>query len=189
MRKTMAGLALALLTAGAAQAADFPLTGTWTLTVADRITPAGVQERDYGQAPKGRLIVDARGRYSLQIYKSERIGFASGDKKRGTPEEYVDAALGSSTHYGTITIDEAAHVLRFKIDGASRPGKARRKAAPIPWTATRSATACRPARTVRRRFRSGSGSGSHRRETVGVYSWGVSGRARRHEARAVGPFG
>jgi hypothetical protein len=119
MRKTMAGLALALLTAGAAQAADFPLTGTWTLTVADRITPMGVRERDYGQTPKGRLIVDARGRYSLQIYKSERIGFASGDKKRGTPEEYVDAALGSSTHYGTITIDEAAHVLRFKIDGAS----------------------------------------------------------------------
>lgn len=119
MRKTMAGLALALLTAGAAQAADFPLAGTWTLTVADRITPAGVRERDYGETPKGRLIVDAQGRYSLQIYKSERIGFASGDKKRGTPEEYVDAALGSSTHYGTITIDEAAHVLRFRIDGAS----------------------------------------------------------------------
>lgn len=115
----MAGLALALMAAGAAQAADFPLTGTWTLTAADRITPAGVREHDYGAAPKGRLIVDASGRYSLQIFKSERTGFASGDKKRGTPEEYLDAALGSSTHYGTIAIDEAGHQLLFKIDGAS----------------------------------------------------------------------
>ncbi|MET3668049.1 lipocalin-like domain-containing protein [Caulobacter sp. 1776] len=119
MRKTMTALATAILSAGAAQAADFPLAGTWTLTAADRITPAGVREHDYGAAPKGRLIVDATGRYSLQIFKSERAGFASGDKKRGTPEEYADAALGSSTHYGTLAIDAAAHQLLFKIDGAS----------------------------------------------------------------------
>ena len=119
MRKTMTGLALLLLTAGAAQAADFPLAGTWTLTVADQVTASGVRARDYGETPKGRLIVDATGRYSLQIFKSERTGFASGDKKRGTAEEYADAALGSSTHFGTIVIDEARHALLFKIDGAS----------------------------------------------------------------------
>lgn len=118
MRTAMMGLAL-LMSAGAAQAADFPLAGTWTLTAADRITPAGVRERDYGAAPKGRLIVDAAGRYSLQIFRSERTGFASGDKKRGTPEEYADAALGSSTHYGTIALDKAAHQLLFRIEGAS----------------------------------------------------------------------
>ena len=119
MRKTMMALALATAGAGAVQAADFPLAGTWTLTAADRITPSGVREHDYGAAPKGRLIVDATGRYSLQIFKAERAGFASGDKKRGTPEEYADAVLGSSTHYGVIAIDEAAHQLLFKIDGAS----------------------------------------------------------------------
>jgi polyisoprenoid-binding protein YceI len=120
MRKTMAGLALAL-TAGAASAADFPLAGTWTLTAADRITPAGAREHDYGEAPRGRLIVDMAGRYSLQIFKAERPRFASGDKKRGTAEEYAAASLGASTHYGTITIDAAAHQLVFKIDGASFP--------------------------------------------------------------------
>lgn len=46
-------------------------------------------------------------------------GFASGDKKRGAPQEYADAAPGSSTHYGVITLDEAAHQLVFKIEGAS----------------------------------------------------------------------
>lgn len=119
MRKTMTVLAFGLAMTSAAQAADFPLAGTWTLTAADRITPAGVRERDYGAAPKGRLIVDAAGRYSLQIFKSERTGFASGDKKRGTAEEYADAALGSSTHYGTIAIDEVARRLVFTIEGAS----------------------------------------------------------------------
>ncbi len=110
---------LTTMTVLALLAADFPLAGTWTLTAADRITPAGVREQDYGAAPKGRLIVDAAGRYSLQIFKGERTGFTSGDKKRGTPDEYADAALGSSTHYGVITIDEAAHQLVFKIEGAS----------------------------------------------------------------------
>jgi hypothetical protein len=119
MRKTIAGLALALVTTSAAQAADSPLAGTWTLTAADRITPSGAREHDYGAAPKGRLIVDATGRYSLQIFKSERTGFASGDKKRGTAEEYADAALGSSTHYGTVAIDAAARQLVFRIEGAS----------------------------------------------------------------------
>jgi hypothetical protein len=119
MRKTIAGLALAVVTTSAAQAADSPLAGTWTLMAADRITPSGAREHDYGAAPKGRLIVDAAGRYSLQIYKSERTGFASGDKRRGTAEEYADAALGSSTHYGTIAIVTAAHQLVFKIEGAS----------------------------------------------------------------------
>ena len=115
----MTGLVLLLTSGGAAGAADFPLAGTWTLTAADRITPTGVREHDYGAAPKGRLIVDATGRYSLQIYRSERTGFASGDKKRGAPEEYLDAVLGSSTHYGTIAIDETAHQLVFKIDGSA----------------------------------------------------------------------
>lgn len=115
----MTGLALLLASAGAAHAADSPLAGTWTLTAADRITPAGVREHDYGAAPKGRLIVDAAGRYSLQIFKSERAAFASGDKKRGTAEDYADAALGSSTHYGVVTVDEAAHQLVFRIEGAS----------------------------------------------------------------------
>lgn len=110
---------LTTMTVLALLAADFPLAGTWTLTAADRLTPAGVREHDYGSAPKGRLIIDAAGRYSLQIFKSERTGFASGDKKRGTPDEYADAALGSSTHYGTVAIDDAAHQLVFKIEGAS----------------------------------------------------------------------
>src|SRR3954469_21329811 len=77
-----------------------PLAGTWTLVAADLLHPDGSRTRDYGAAPKGRLIVDADGRYSLQIFKSERPHFASDDKTKGTPAEFASSVLGSSTHYG-----------------------------------------------------------------------------------------
>jgi hypothetical protein len=116
------GLALAVgagWLATAAEAAEPSLVGTWTLTAADRLAPDGTRARDYGEHPKGRLIVDAQGRYSLQIFKSERLRIASGDKATATAQEYASAAMGSSTHYGTVTVDPVAHVLVFKIAGAS----------------------------------------------------------------------
>ena len=74
-----------------------------------------------GERPKGRLIVDANGRYSLQIFKSERPHFASDNKADGSVDELRSAVMGSSTHYGTITIDERAKVLVFSIAGSSFP--------------------------------------------------------------------
>ena len=46
-----------LTTATAASAQESPLRGTWTLVAADQIRPDGEQVRDYGESPKGRLIV------------------------------------------------------------------------------------------------------------------------------------
>jgi hypothetical protein len=115
-----AGLALAsALSATVATAAEPALAGTWTLTAADRLKPDGARARDYGAHPKGRLIIDAQGRYSLQIFDGDRPRVASGDKRTATPEENAGAVLGSSTHYGTVAIDAAAHVLVFRIEGAS----------------------------------------------------------------------
>ncbi|EJL28249.1 hypothetical protein PMI01_03557 [Caulobacter sp. AP07] len=121
-RRLGAGLALATaLLATAATAAEPSLAGTWTLTAADRLAPDGSRSRDYGQHPKGRLIIDAQGRYSLQIFNDERLRVASGDKATSTPEEFASAVMGSSTHYGTVAVDPAAHVLVFRIEGASYP--------------------------------------------------------------------
>lgn len=119
-----AGLALAAallapMIAGAATAAEPSLAGTWTLTAADRLKPDGARARDYGQHPKGRLIIDAQGRYSLQIFDGDRPRIAAGDKAKATPEELAGAVIGSSTHYGTVATDPVAHVLVFRIDGAS----------------------------------------------------------------------
>lgn len=98
-----------------------PLQGTWTLVAAEKILPGGKQAHDYGEAPKGRLIVDAKGRYSLQIFQSERLRFAADSKADGSADEFKSAVMGSSTHYGTVTVDEKDELLVFSIDASSFP--------------------------------------------------------------------
>ena len=125
-RRAAAWLAAGLICAAlsipaAALDAASPLAGTWTLAAADVQHPDGSRGPDFGAAPKGLLIVDPQGHYSLQIFKAERPRFSSGDKANGSADEYKAAAIGSSTHYGTVSMDAASHELVFKIEGASFP--------------------------------------------------------------------
>jgi hypothetical protein len=121
-----AALSLAVLLSGlapsaalAAEAPASPLTGTWVLVAADVIHTDGTRGRDYGAAPRGLWIVDAEGRYALEIYNSERPRYASGDRAKGTAEEYRATALGLSTHFGTVSVDPAAKSFTLHIDSAS----------------------------------------------------------------------
>lgn len=116
------GLALVVgaLLGGFARA-ETSLAGTWSLVAADDLHPDGRRTPGYGDGPEGRLIIDAAGRYSLQIFKRERARFVSGDKRKGSPAEYESAVLGSSTHFGTVRVDDAARILTFRIDRASYP--------------------------------------------------------------------
>ena len=97
------------------------LEGSWLMDSAYEIHPDGSRTTNYGEHPKGLFIVDASGRYSMQIFKVDRPAFASGDKARGSPEEYRAAVVGSSTHIGRVTIDAVHHQLRFSVDAASFP--------------------------------------------------------------------
>jgi hypothetical protein len=95
------------------------LVGTWTLTAADDLLPDGSRAHAYGDNPRGLLIFQADGQYALQIYRSDRAKFASGDKKKGTPAEYKDASVGASCHFGHYSVDAEKHTITFKIDQAS----------------------------------------------------------------------
>ena len=97
------------------------LEGTWTMDSAYEIHADGTRTTAYGEHPEGRFIVDHAGRYSIQIFRTGRPLFASGDKTQGTPEEYRQAVLGSSTHFGTVAIDPATHRLIFDVEAASFP--------------------------------------------------------------------
>ena len=119
----LAAASLATLSGADANDADQSnthiLTGTWDLVAAEVLHPDGVIETDYGEAPKGLLIVDAQGRYSLQILKGERMPVASNAKAAGTSAEYKDAVMGSSTHFGVVRANEKENTLSFEIEGAS----------------------------------------------------------------------
>ncbi len=99
------------------------LAGTWTLLRAEILKPNGTIATDpaYGPDAKGLLIVDGTGRYSLQIFRPGRPAFASGDKTRGTAQEYQAALQGISTHTGRIVVDTVHHRLLFQIDHAAYP--------------------------------------------------------------------
>jgi hypothetical protein len=97
------------------------VVGTWTLTAAERLLPDGTRVSDYGASPHGLVIFTADGYYSVQIYRAERPRFSSADKLKGTPEEYKDASLGMSVHFGRYSVDPAKGTITFHIDRASFP--------------------------------------------------------------------
>lgn len=95
------------------------LQGRWVMEAAYEIRADGTRSTNFGEHPKGLFVVDTKGRYSLQIFRENRAPFASGDKTKGTPDEYRQAVLGSSTHFGRVSIDEAKHQLDFDLEAAS----------------------------------------------------------------------
>lgn len=106
---------------GIAHAQTPQLAGTWKLLAADVIRPDGQTVADYGPSPRGIAIFTADGQYVVEIYRAERTRFASNDRARGTPEEYREAALSTSTHFGQYSVDAAKGTITFAITSASYP--------------------------------------------------------------------
>jgi hypothetical protein len=105
--------------AGAAELRS--LKGVWAMEAAYETHADGSRTTNYGEHPKGLLNVDRQGRYNMQIFRPGRPAFASGDKARGTPDEYRAALVGISTHIGKVAIDRSKHQLIFDVEAASFP--------------------------------------------------------------------
>ena len=122
-------LKLALALAGVmmcsvpAEAQTSPLVGTWVLVEADKLLPDGTRVADYGPHPHGIAIFTSEGYYSVQIYRADRTKFASGDKGKGTPEEYREASLGMSGHFGRYSVDSLEGTITFHVDRSSFPNQ------------------------------------------------------------------
>jgi len=118
-------LLLAILWVGtlAATAQSSSIVGTWVLTAADKLLTDGTRTSDYGDNPHGLVIFTADGHYSVQIYRADRLKFSSGDKLRGTAEEYKEASFSTSVHFGTYGMDPVKHTITFHIDRSSFPNQ------------------------------------------------------------------
>ena len=121
--KRLSLLVALLAVSVSAIAQDTSIVGIWTLTAADKLLPDGTRVADYGPNPHGLVIFTANGYYSLQIYRAERLKFASGDKFKGTFEEYQDASLSMSVSFGRYTFDPVKHMLTFQTDRSSVPNR------------------------------------------------------------------
>ncbi len=129
MIKALPLLAAALLVgapvlgAAPASAETLNIVGTWDLAKADKLLPSGERVTDYGENPHGIAIFTADGRYVLEIFRADRVKFASGDKFNGTPEEYKAASLRMSVSFGRYSIDPEKRQITFHVDRSSFPNQ------------------------------------------------------------------
>jgi hypothetical protein len=121
MIKYVAVFAATMAVSISAMAQNPSIVGTWILINAEKMLPDGSRVPDYGPNPHGQAIFTEDGYYSVQVYRSERLKFSSGDKFTGTLEEYKDASLSTSVHFGRYSVDSAKHTITFRIDRSSIP--------------------------------------------------------------------
>jgi len=96
------------------------LVGAWVLV--SLISGEGAsQNLPYGPNPKGTMIVDANGRFSITVLRSDLPKFASNNRMTGTPEENKAIVHGTIAYFGTYTIDESTHVLIVNVEGSTFP--------------------------------------------------------------------
>jgi Lipocalin-like domain len=104
----------------AAKSAKERLVGSWTL-LSLTAGEGAEQTLPYGPNPKGSMMVDANGRFSITVLRSDLPGFASGNRMTGTADENGAIVHGSIAYYGTYTIDEATLVITVRIEGSTFP--------------------------------------------------------------------
>jgi hypothetical protein len=97
------------------------LVGSWRLIAADKILPDGKQVTDYGTDPHGIAIFTPEGNYVVEIFRKQRVKFASGDRDKITMEEFREAFFSSSCHFGTYSLDANKSTITFNIDRSSFP--------------------------------------------------------------------
>ena len=96
------------------------LVGSWilvSLTAGD----GAKQTMPYGPNPKGTMMVDANGRFSITVVRSDLPRFASDNRMTGTPEENTAIVQGCISYFGTYSIDEATHVITVNVEGSTFP--------------------------------------------------------------------
>jgi Lipocalin-like domain len=96
------------------------LVGSWTL-VSLTAGEGASQTLPYGPNPKGTMMVDANGRFSITVVRSDIPKVASNNRMSATPDENKAIVQGSIAYFGTYTIDETTHVITVNVEGSTFP--------------------------------------------------------------------
>ena len=99
---TVAALGLALYSGNAVGQSAKDLVGTWTIVSAEA----------FGPNPKGVLIFQPDGRYSLMLMRADLPKYVSNNRAQGTPEEYKAIGAGSISYFGTYSVSGSDLILR-----------------------------------------------------------------------------
>jgi len=105
----ISALGLALSAGNAAAQSSKDLVGSWTAVSVDA----------YGPNPKGSLIFEANGRFSLQLMRTDLPKYLSNNRTQGTPAEYKATVEGSLSYFGTYSVSGTDLILH--IEGSTFP--------------------------------------------------------------------
>jgi hypothetical protein len=127
----MAGMALlflaATLFAGEAFAQQPAKTlkeqfvGTWRLMELYYKAQDGTRTDSLGPKPRGILRLDADGDFTLQIMATSLPKFASNSRTDGTAEENKAVVHGTTSYYGTYSVDEKDNIFAVHIEACTYP--------------------------------------------------------------------
>ena len=100
------------------------LVGSWIVVSVDNTAPDGKKSQTFGPNPKGMLIFGANGHYSQTIVDPGVPKFKINNRLKGTPEENAAAVHGTTTSFGTWTVDEASKTITVRNVGGMFPNQA-----------------------------------------------------------------
>jgi hypothetical protein len=118
----IAALGLALLSGNAvAQQKTIreQLVGTWSFVSSNAKLPDGSPL--WGENPKGLFIIAENGQFSWQIFRSDRLKFASNSWFKATPAELETNNQGTLAYFGTYSVDESEKVVTFLTQASTFP--------------------------------------------------------------------
>jgi hypothetical protein len=73
-----------------------------------------VSAEAFGPTPKGVLIFDANGRYSLMLMRPDLPKYESNNRTKGTSEEYKAIGAGSISYFGTYSVSGTDLIIRVE---------------------------------------------------------------------------
>ena len=97
------------------------IVGSWGFVLNETTNSDGSKINTYGANPKGIIMFDNSGHFSLFIANPDRPKFASGNRMQGTSEEYKAAVQGSISYFGRYSVDESAKAINFELEASSFP--------------------------------------------------------------------
>src|SRR5882724_10253739 len=94
------------------------VAGCWTL-IYGYLDNHGTHLDILGPHPSGMLILTEHLHFTVIVHNPDIPKFASGDRAKGTPEEYKTAVTNSLGVYGTYTINENGDFLEQHVIGST----------------------------------------------------------------------
>jgi hypothetical protein len=97
------------------------LVGAWTLV--SITVNQGEQKKiePFGPTPKGSLIFESNGRFSIMVTRSDLPKFGSSRRVSGTPEENAAIVHGTIAYFGTYSVSAEDHLVTVHVEGSTFP--------------------------------------------------------------------